>query len=615
MLSLKEDDLWQEIKDAQALRAKHLVMWHKITRRRAGRYWQENFCEEATPENQIHQFVSFLAPQLVYQNPTVSVRPTRMVSDMPVAEAMEVALQHWMKEINVRQIIREVVEDAVQGWGIWKIGLEFRGDYDVGGLDAVGGDFELRPMWPFLKRVSPARFLIDAQATSIREARLIGEEFERDKSDLMMDDRYPDKEAIQALSADPDQERNGEKPSADRDRVRLYELYLPEHGRLVTLAENGSSGVTILRNEPWYGPDEGPFVLLGLYRVADHPYPLSPIMATFEQFEELNDHATAAASAAASQKKFGLYDVGNTDLGTTVKNAQPGHIYGVPNLSQYSFKEVELGGASPQQLEYVALMRDRLDRNMGFTDAQRGLAAGKTATEATITQANSDIRVDDARVKVADALKLVFRGIGWYFFNESSIVFNFVADDPVTGQPRQGLFMGGAWEGGQHPFTGEFIPPIAAGDYADYAFEIDPMSMARMDDALIAKRATELLGLVTSTIAPMFGPQVVNWRRLFDMYGKALQIQDLSEIVFVDPSLLMPDPNAAPPGMPAGQLGALYGPQLGTPNARPRGRQPGPMGMGGQPAMPMGGGMLGPGPQAGQAALPGVLNGAMAGMT
>src|SRR4051812_43510873 len=75
-----------------------------------------------------------------------------------------------------------------------------------------------------------------------------------------------------------------------RKRVNLYELYLPEHGRIITLAETGPQPV-ILRNEEYFGPDEGPYTLWGLTSVPGELLPLSPLVALWDEFLELQQHA------------------------------------------------------------------------------------------------------------------------------------------------------------------------------------------------------------------------------------------------------------------------------------------------------------------------------------
>ena len=54
----------------------------------------------------------------------------------------------------------------------------------------------------------------------------------------------------------------------------------------------------------WWEPKGGPFVVLGLHSVPGDPYPISPLQAVMEQFEELQAHIAAAAAEAGTFKSF-----------------------------------------------------------------------------------------------------------------------------------------------------------------------------------------------------------------------------------------------------------------------------------------------------------------------
>jgi hypothetical protein len=89
-----------------------------------------------------------------------------------------------------------------------------------------------------------------------------------------------------------------------KDTVTLWQLYLREEGRVVTMAQAG--GPVILRDEPYDGPKNGPYTMWGVYEVPGQVYPLPPLGATEEQSDDLNDHAYAASKSAKTHKKFAV---------------------------------------------------------------------------------------------------------------------------------------------------------------------------------------------------------------------------------------------------------------------------------------------------------------------
>jgi hypothetical protein len=210
----------------------------------------------------------------------------------------------------------------------------------------------------------------------------------------------PDEADDASVQAYPEGSRNYVKERL-RKRVNLYELYLPEHGRIITLAETGPQPV-ILRNEEYFGPDEGPYTLWGLTSVPGELLPLSPLVALWDEFLELQQHAADMADSAATHKKIGIGPTGADEDAKTIRDAKNGGMYLVNNPDQ--IHDFEIGGASDTQMSFTAYLRARLDRNLGFSDAQRGVVNGdSTATEANLAAASSDLRVDSMSVKCGGA--------------------------------------------------------------------------------------------------------------------------------------------------------------------------------------------------------------------
>jgi hypothetical protein len=109
-----------------------------------------------------------------------------------------------------------------------------------------------------------------------------------------------------------------------KDTVTLWQLYLREEGRVVTMAQAG--GPVILRDEPYDGPKNGPYTMWGVYEVPGQVYPLPPLGATEEQSDDLNDHAYAASKSAKTHKKFAVGRKGNADDAKAVKDVKSGQM-------------------------------------------------------------------------------------------------------------------------------------------------------------------------------------------------------------------------------------------------------------------------------------------------
>lgn len=600
MLSLEPKDLMAEIRAARAFIKPYLMKRAEMIQRSAGSNYREGSQTEMTPENYPFSYKEFVGPQLLFGLPQCQIRPVGNQALNLIAQGLKFGCNAWARETGYDVTADEVLDDAFYGWGVTKRGIERRGNYAGGGLSAVQGDFEARPNYPFCVRVDPRCFFFDARCKNLRKARIMGEWFERDLEDVQKDDRY-DPEAVAKLTERDKEAREKETDpfptsedlsDADRKRIVLYEIYVPEHGCLITMAEQGPTDGLILRNEQFFGPDEGPYTVWGLSSVAGEPVPLSPLTALWDQFLELNEHRRAAAESAASHKKIGVASAAGSEDAKNIKNARPGEIVTVGDAN--SVKDFELGGVSDKQLEWIQFARDGLDRDLGYTNAQRGYVEGSaTATESSIAQGNSDLRISKMSARIRRCITRDFRGVAWYLFHSSSMApIQFTATDPATRQSMPALFIPGPWQGGfvQVPtpeggFQTQYQPPQPVeSDFTDYFLEIEGKSIEKQDDAILQKRAQDELQMISGLAQTLAAYGIgVNWPEVIDRYGRAFGESDFSKTV-----LLM------------GEQSPVMRPQFGTAQI---GQQQGALPMQ-QPALPA------PSP----ATLPGLMNNATAGV-
>ena len=273
-------------------------------------------------------------------------------------------------------------------------------------------------------------------------------------------------------------------------------------------------------------------------------------------------------------------------------NAVTGGVYPVRNLAGAALK-VETGTMSSQRLEYAQTVQNRMDRTAGFSDAQRGRAAGKTATESQIVQANADLRTEWMRQQVARALRSVLRKVGWYLFYDHNVVMELSIDNPLGGPPLEATYLGG------------MQPGQVGMDWVDFNLDFDASSLGRGDDAVQQQRWLQILGLVPQIYQLLQMPGV-NVRWLVDRLGNAMGQSRLAEVLFGD--LLGKTPNMMPmqPSRPAmvqgmGPGGSGFGVQgSGFGGQMAGGMMAAGAGMGGMGGMGGGAGMGAPMPAAGR---------------
>lgn len=563
MLSLDPNDLIKEVTKAEEYRRKHTARTRSIVNRFLGNWYRTDYVSDPTPENTVFAYVAFMLPELWYANPSCRVTAKRVIQYKDVADAMEMALRTWLSETDFTDEGQDVVRDALMGYGVMQVGVEPR---DFVGERRQASD----ALKPFSARLSPEQLVMDPKCESPLGARFLGHSYWMDLDQLQADPQMWDPEEVAKLeSTSVDTEldkyeralRPGSTP--DRHRVNLVDLWIPEQNKLVTLARMGETTNIVLRSVDYWGPPEGPYEVYGFYRVPGDPYPMSPLQPIMEQLEELWAHQAQASDEARSFKRFLLVEAANIEGQKAVMNAQSGEVHTVKGLTN-NFLEVEMGGSPTGRLEHIMTLRERADRTIGMSDAQRGRVQGKTATETDIVQGNVDTRTSYMRQRVQRHTERVLRRVAWYMFFDPAVVMPVTQTDPMSGTTSEGTFLGGP-QPGQEDI-----------DWVDFNLSIDPQSMQHSDDAQIQARASELIQLMQGLAPAIQQVPWVNWRYLINMFGESFNQKELSKILInqaamqqfgqVDAAFGMGGPQQLPPGADPGfQQAAMTGQLPGRP--------------------------------------------------
>lgn len=620
MLSLEPQPLCEEIDKAEEFRRRHTSYIAQIAQRYTGNWYRTDMSARSTPENSIFSYIAYMMPEVWASSPTCRVRAKRPITQQTAGQAMEEGLNAWIAESNLMADGTEAVRDAFLGFGFLQIGVEGRDQYDGANPSDVagGGELDAHALMPFVARLGCDQLILDPACDSVRTARYIGHTYWMDLEDLQADpDMWPP-EAVVQLTEGSGEDEGGptdERPlnygqTPNRKRVQLVDLWVREHGMLITMSRT-TSGVkpVILRQVKYWGPPDGPYVIIGFYNAVGDPYPLSPLSPVMEQLEEMWSHQSQASLEAETYKKFAVVESSASDWVKAVQESVSGGLYTVAGLTG-KFLEIELGGAPPGRLDHIMALRDRSDRTLGISDQQRGRVKNSTATEADVVQKNVDTRTNYMRARVRAALCEVLRKVGWYLFNDAAVVMPISQVDPRTGQMRQGTFLGGPQQG-QEGYS-----------WLDFNLDIEPQSMLESDDQVVQQRTLELMQVVEQIIQFRAIAPDVNFRYIVNMFGESFNQKDLYELLF-DPAVQAQMQQAAmqqamgvPPaagvtsGQPAGGGGGFGGGgggMGGGGNPLAQGQAPaGLAGPGGPPSAPMpgaGGSMQG-GPRAGGGQLP-----------
>lgn len=516
-----------EINRAEDFRRKHTAETRKIIERYIGSHYRNDNQSEPTPENLIANYVAFMLPELSFTVPSVKVKALRPVSHQEIAQFMEMGITSWIGSSSLGDEHGDVIRDMLMGYGVMKVGMEPRDSY----LETDHANYGR--LTPFVCRVPPDHLILDPQCEIPCLARFIGDCYWRDLQALVEHPERWDPQAVEKLQSWGTMEGQTESgydgreravkmgTSGPRKRVMLVDIWIQDTGELITLAKGDGADCQdiILRRGKYEGPKTGPYEIFGAYRVAGDPYPISPLQFSMQQFEEMQTHINATSKAASTWKRWIGVEAAATDAQNAVMTVENGGVAAIRGLSGGIMQQFEQGGPNAEQMQYVNILRDRFDRVLGLGDAQRGRAAGVTATEADDVQQNVDARTDWVRQKATQSTGRVLEKVGWYLFYNPNVAIEVSRVDDVSGQMMEGLFIGGIQPGQE--------------DYDWMAFNLTIMagSMKRPDAGAEMAKAMQLLQIGPQAVQIMMQMPMLNMRFILNQLGDAMDIENLADIL------------------------------------------------------------------------------------
>jgi hypothetical protein len=548
MLKLEAEQLRDEVNAARAWRDKHLDSWQDQVGRYAGSAYKGSGDLGGTtgdPENFAYSYIALVLPKLVYDVPRVEIEADDPIMDGMTSELLESAVNRWAMRSSLRKSLTRVATDMLFTWGIAMVTRE-----PIKSMRQV--DPHHMGTTPRVYRVSPDHFILDPAADSFEEARYMGHSYAIDHEDLIeqaKDNEYYDVDAIKELKVGGDEEYRfkyaDRRDIPDREQVVVTELWVPEvelddhpkdgkhNGSIYIIAEGGEGDVKIIAEpRPYFGPPTGPYTMFGSYTVPSDQYPLGPLTASDQLIKELNVHLKSMGASAAAYRRIVAVDSTATKFAQDIANKPDLVVLPVDNLDKDKVVQLEVGGVTQQQIGYTELTQNRLDRLTGLSEVMRGNIHGDTtATEVTTAATSAGVRISWIQQQFAQAVSEVMWNVGWYLWHDKQI------DMPLG---KDGMKISGGstvkWKGGRKD------------DYASMSIRVQAHSMQRVDEALQQKRTVELLQLVMQVGQAAPAMPFIDWRKLLEHVGDALNMPDLGRIINLrGAEQQMQQPQGAPP--------------------------------------------------------------------
>lgn len=343
-----------------------------------------------------------------------------------------------------------------------------------------------------------------------------------------------------------------------RDYTTFIDFYLYDENIIVTIMPEGKRA-KILRTVDWTGPEGGPYDYLGYRYLSESPIPLPPAWSWNDLDLTMNVVFDKTREQAENQKKFLAYEsAAEGDAKRVVNTPNMGSVR-VDNIQ--SMKEIEFGGISPQNLEWMAIAESEFTKQGGNPDVVggRGAQAPTLGQEqmifnnATRIIRNYSTRFDSFTTSLAKKL-------AWDFWHNPLSYVPVLRDISGFGQ-----------------LPAVFSDARKVGDFNDFVYKMIPYSMQRESPEIKYQKMMQFMTqwvLPTMQLAAAQGNQldVATATRIlseyagfenFNQWYKTAVPHELETVPYTMQTTSRPQPKARK----AGQTSDAFGTTLGNQNA------------------------------------------------
>jgi len=507
-----------------------------------GRYYgstQGSNKARSQPVNLINQAVNVYLSHIAIRHPKILVRP-KTSSLRLQAELTQQVLQRLVEEIDLVKTLRYALLDSMFGVGILRTGLE------PSFVDPEEVSRDADPGRPYVENVSVDDFVIDPAARHIEEAAFIGHQYRVPKETLLQSGLF-DPEDVERLVSWKERD-NKAVYRADRDAraapqsydvgedlmewVSLIDVWLPTEGLIVTLpggrpvsalkpledqeyVQKGSD--KFLRETEYYGPEGGPYDLLGYQWAPDQALPVAPVGIWYDLHRSANVLHKKLEEQAARQKVLVAYEPGAEVDMERIVNAPDGWTVRVADVDR--IKEVKFGAAPAENYKHVMFCYDLFNQLAGNVNQLGGIESeSNTAYQAAVLQGNSQVRIDDMEFffyRMADSVveKLAFYALTDPFFDQTVIKRVNGVDLPIR-----------------------MTPDVMEADFFDFSFKVEMHSMRRVNTE---ERAKKLMDWAANIVMPAINLSAAtngafNADALIKMTARYLDLEEVEELWSAD---------------------------------------------------------------------------------
>jgi hypothetical protein len=461
--------------------------------------------------NLMNQAVDAYTMSLVANRPRVLVT-TEHQELLYFSRHFQAAVNNLIKEIGLELTLKQWVLDAFFCVGIIKVHMADAGVVSINNMLADPG-------MPFASNVSIDNFGFDLGATKWYEVKyafdsyripfddLQGPQFDQAVvKDLMPNSKLTvDTERLEQISKGTECDHDEFEPQID-----LVDVWVARDAKIYTYALNNRSQMQVKESAPvsvmdWYGPEFGPYKLLGFNDVPEQILPVSPASHLSSLARLANNLFRKQSKRARAAQINPTYTPADTEGAKTAKKAGDGEWICVQDASAVG-KPIITGGVDPNLQAFALDITEMFDRMAGNLTAMMGLGAqADTLGQEQLIHGAVSKKEANMQYRVVDNSVKLIRDLGYMLWNDKFKVIR----SQISIEGAEGYSIDATW-----------TPEDREADFFDYNFDIDLFSMPYQSPS---QRANAIIGIIKNVYGPL--------AQQMQMQGGVVNVQKLNEIL------------------------------------------------------------------------------------
>jgi len=477
---------------------------------------------QKSPINMMRLAVSIWLRQLISQTPRSLVIPR--TPDLKVAAyELQLALDYLLREIRFGPSISACVRSAIFSMGIMKVGITSKYLHEASGFLADAGQ-------PFAEPVLMEDWLHDMSARRREEWDWCGNKYKlpyeavmenpdfsaKVKNKLVVDGKSQEYSIGESDARTSDMSMGSSLNDTEyRDHVELWDIWIPGDHRFVTLPVQ--SGLGVLQERDWAGPENGPFHLLGFFQLPGNVMPIGPAQSIFDLQELITVLFAKLGEQGTAQKTIVMVDGqaesdGSADAilkSRSFDMVRVGHSDGI--------KEVRMGGVDADTLSLVQWLKEMASYVGGNVDTVGGLTTqSETVGQERLLAATSSEFIRDMQTQVTDFTTDILSDLGEYLY----------------GDPASELKLTKQINGyGDIPFV--WGPENRQDGVFNFNFSVQPYSLKSKGPQERMSTLTDLMMKILMPLAPQMAEWGVSLRldKFLEYFSRYADLPELEDII------------------------------------------------------------------------------------